>query len=49
MCTRREPSKESVRRWLQDELKRRRPPPSLEQIRREIGWSVGRASGLTGP
>lgn len=38
MCSNRQPSKECVRRWLHDELRRQRPPPGPEQIRRELGW-----------
>jgi hypothetical protein len=37
-----QPSKESVRRWLHDELRRRRPPPAPEQIRRDVGWPAPR-------
>lgn len=36
------PSKESVRQWLHAELEQRRPPPSPEQIRRELGWDLVR-------
>jgi hypothetical protein len=39
MCGNIQPSKESVRRWLHDELRRHRPPPMPEQIRREVGWT----------
>ncbi|CDG82210.1 hypothetical protein [Janthinobacterium agaricidamnosum] len=35
-----QPSKEIVRRWLQSELEQRRPPPSPDQIRRELGWDL---------
>jgi hypothetical protein len=38
MCKDMQPSKESVRRWLQGELRQRRPPPALDQIRRAVGW-----------
>jgi hypothetical protein len=38
MCKEIQPTKESVRRWLQGELLQRRPPPSPEQIRRAVGW-----------
>jgi hypothetical protein len=41
MCSNRQPSKECVRRWLHDELRRQRPPPGPEQIRRELGWVHG--------
>lgn len=32
-------SKELVRAWLKRRLENREPPPDLEQIRREVGWS----------
>ncbi|HJV79675.1 hypothetical protein [Noviherbaspirillum sp.] len=32
-------SKELVRAWLKRRLENREPPPELEQIRREVGWS----------
>ena len=35
-----QPSKESVRKWLRTELAQRRPPPNPEQIRRELGWEL---------
>jgi len=41
MCTN-QPSKESVRRWLYAEVRRKRPPPDPEQIRRELGWELQR-------
>jgi hypothetical protein len=37
-----QPSKESVRRWLHAEVRRKRPPPDPEQIRRELGWELQR-------
>jgi len=37
-----QPSKESVRRWLQSELEQRRAPPDPKQIRRELGWDLVR-------
>lgn len=40
MCTDTRPSKESVRRWLQAELRRHRPPPAPDDIRRELGWRL---------
>ncbi|MEO7495447.1 MAG: hypothetical protein ABIT83_07950 [Massilia sp.] len=38
-----QPSKESVRQWLRDEISRRRPPPDLQQIRAALGWETGAA------
>jgi hypothetical protein len=38
-----QPSKETVRQWLRDEIARRRPPPELQQIRAALGWEPGRA------
>lgn len=35
-----QPSKESVRQWLQTRLAERLPPPDLQQIRRELGWDL---------
>jgi hypothetical protein len=46
MCRTQHPSKESVRRWLHDELRRRRPPPGPEQIRRDLGWTQAGAPPL---
>lgn len=34
------PTKEQVRSWLNNELARHRPPPDMEQIRRELGWGL---------
>ncbi|HJV75357.1 MAG TPA: hypothetical protein VJ654_14115 [Noviherbaspirillum sp.] len=34
------PSKEKVRKWLADEVKRHRPPPDPRQVRRELGWDL---------
>jgi hypothetical protein len=48
MCDIGQPSKESVRRWLRDEVRRHRPPPGPEQIRRELGWTQARPALLTG-
>jgi hypothetical protein len=42
MCTYGQPSKESVRRWLHDEVRRQRPPPGPDQIRRALGWTQAR-------
>jgi hypothetical protein len=35
-----QPTKEQVRKWLKREVAERRPPPSPEQIRRELGWDL---------
>jgi hypothetical protein len=35
-----QPSKETVRRWLQTQLEKRLPPPDPKQIRRELGWEM---------
>ncbi|WP_444844816.1 hypothetical protein [Duganella caerulea] len=35
-----QPSKESVRQWLQTQIAERRPPPDAQQIRRELGWEM---------
>jgi hypothetical protein len=32
------PTKEQVRSWLRNELARRRPPPEIKEIRRDLGW-----------
>jgi hypothetical protein len=37
------PSKEEVRAWLLQELAQHRPPPSLAEIRRTLGWHVAKA------
>jgi len=34
------PSKEVVRKWIQQRTKSSTPPPSIEQIRRELGWGL---------
>ncbi len=40
MDSTKQPSKESVRAWLQQEILQRRPPPDPKQIRRELGWDL---------
>ena len=35
-----QPTKQDVRDWLKHEVARHRPPPDLEQIRRELGWEM---------
>jgi hypothetical protein len=37
------PTKEQVRAWLRAELVAPKPPPTPEQIRRELGWDLIRA------
>lgn len=37
-----QPSKESIRQWLQQQIDERRPPPDPKQIRRELGWELVR-------
>lgn len=32
------PTKEQVRHWTEERVKVRKPLPSLEEIRRQIGW-----------
>ena len=34
------PSKEQVQVWMQQRRAERTPPPSPEQIRRELGWGL---------
>ena len=40
MATANHPSKEQVRAWQQERLQRKEPPPTPEQIRRELGWGL---------
>ncbi|WP_395407433.1 hypothetical protein ACHMW6_12635 [Pseudoduganella sp. UC29_106] len=35
-----QPSKELVREWLQRRRAESSPPPSIEQVRRELGWKL---------
>jgi hypothetical protein len=35
-----QPTKESVRAWLQERQKCRQPPPSIDAIRRKVGWQT---------
>lgn len=44
-----QPSKESIRRWLQSELEQRRAPPDPQQIRRELGWDLVRVPSTPAP
>ena len=34
------PTKEEVRRYMQQRQAERRPPPDLKQIRRQLGWEL---------
>jgi hypothetical protein len=40
MEDKKQPSKESVRQWLRNQIEERRPPPDPKQIRRELGWEL---------
>jgi hypothetical protein len=40
MEAKKQPSKESVRQWLRNQIEERRPPPDPKQIRRELGWEL---------
>ena len=40
MTRQQQPTKESVRQWLRDQIAARRPPPDAKQIRRELGWEL---------
>jgi hypothetical protein len=40
MDQKQQPSKETVRQWLQTQIEERRPPPDAKQIRRELGWEM---------
>jgi hypothetical protein len=34
------PTKEQVRHYMEQQLKRHLPPPSPEEIRRQLGWKL---------
>ncbi|MGZ4872751.1 MAG: hypothetical protein ACXV99_12705 [Candidatus Angelobacter sp.] len=34
------PSKEQVRQWMQQRQVEHKPPPTPEQVRRELGWHM---------
>ena len=34
------PPKELTRRWLEDRTHAEDPPPTLEEIRRQLGWEL---------
>ncbi len=38
------PVKEKVREWLRREISERRPPPDIDEIRRNMGWEETPAS-----
>lgn len=42
-CETARPTKEQVRAWMAERLARPAPLPSLEQIRRDLGWKVAEA------
>jgi hypothetical protein len=35
-----QPSKENIREWLQRRQAERQPPPSIDRIRRQLGWTL---------
>ncbi|QJD98641.1 hypothetical protein HH212_00115 [Massilia forsythiae] len=37
------PNPEQVRVWMQQRQEQNRPPPSLEEIRRQLGWELVKA------
>lgn len=39
-----QPSKEVVRKWMQDRREANTPPPTPERIRQELGWGMMRAT-----
>lgn len=34
------PVKEKVREWLRREISQHRPPPDIDEIRRNLGWET---------
>jgi hypothetical protein len=38
------PTKERVREWQQERRTQHTPPPSPEQIKRELGWDLVKAA-----
>jgi len=40
MVQAKKPTKEEVRSWLNQRKAERTPPPSPDQIRRELGWHM---------
>jgi hypothetical protein len=35
-----QPTKEQLRKWQEQNRKEHRPPPTPEDIRRELGWTL---------
>lgn len=35
------PTKEQVRKWMQERRQQHTPPPTPEEIRRQLGWQLG--------
>lgn len=42
------PTKEEIRRYMQERQAKRLPPPDMAQIRRELGWELNPAPRSTG-
>lgn len=42
------PSKEEVREYMQRRVAEHTPPPSMKQIRRELGWELVAPDGRKG-
>lgn len=36
----RQPSKQQVRRYMEQRIGARTPPPSMQEIRRNLGWEL---------
>jgi hypothetical protein len=45
MATATHPTKEQVRAWQQERIEAKAPPPSPEEIRRQLGWGLMQSSG----
>jgi hypothetical protein len=41
------PGKEAVRAWMRQRRMAATPPPSMEEIRRALGWDGARKRGYT--
>lgn len=41
------PSKELVRDWMRQRQGEHRPPPTLDEIRRQLGWELVEAERAT--
>lgn len=35
-----QPTKEQLRKWQQENRDKHRPPPTPEEVRRELGWDL---------